>query len=321
MNLLTILEEKIESAGDGSHSPGLKAVLIHVQAAVAHRNRGISSGDDTLFTDTIYRSNQAFEGGLKEGYRVLSLKDPSKKTPNQIEQYLADEGIFRGRVLSQFKNYRTEWRNPSVHDHKLDFDSSEALLAIFSVCAFAIVLLDQILEKLAHDKTAAISGSERDKLLQSLGKDKTDALVYISNLIAYFMDNYEPLSDVIMAPENEYIAALSGFIESIDSNILLSREILQYKTMPLNVDLIADINGDKILIELKVAKFSKNLLKAGIQQLSNYLSSSGFNMPEQKITLGVLVIASDGPFPVHLEKYPVDDGYRVTVVSRNDICN
>ena len=51
--------------------------------------------------------------------------------------------------------YRTEWRNPSTHDYKLDFDEDEALLAIASVCAFAIVLLDQITEKLNFDRAKA----------------------------------------------------------------------------------------------------------------------------------------------------------------------
>src|SRR5687768_12024943 len=145
MDLVTIIRDKIERAGEGDHSPGLKAVLLHIETAVAHRDRGQDTPDDTAFTDTIYRTNQAFEGGLKEAYRVLTGKTPEKKTPSQIEEYFTSNVIFRPRVLSQFKNYRTEWRNPSTHDHQLDFDASEALLAIVSVCAFANVLLDQII--------------------------------------------------------------------------------------------------------------------------------------------------------------------------------
>ena len=45
--------------------------------------------------------------------------------------------------------------NPSTHDYRLDFDEDEALLAIVSVCAFSIVLADQILEKLSFDAARA----------------------------------------------------------------------------------------------------------------------------------------------------------------------
>lgn len=109
--------------------------------------------DETAFTDAIYRTNQAFEGSLKEAYRVLAGKDPNEVRPCDIEKYL--KGKLRPRVLDQFKNYRTEWRNPSAHDYSIDFDEDEALLAIVTVYAFAIVLIDQIAEKLSYEKTHA----------------------------------------------------------------------------------------------------------------------------------------------------------------------
>jgi hypothetical protein len=73
-------------------------------------------GDETAFTDAIYRTNQAFEGSLKEAYRVLTGKNPLKLRPFDIETFFQEQRILRSRVLAQFSNYRTEWRNPATHD-------------------------------------------------------------------------------------------------------------------------------------------------------------------------------------------------------------
>jgi len=123
---------------------------LSIEVAHRHLARGQAQNDETAFTDAIYRTNQAFEGSIKEAYRVLASKEPANKTPFQIEQYLQKHGVLRERVLTQFTRYRTEWRNPSTHDYKLDFDEDEAFLAIVSVSAFVKVLVDQIIEALAY---------------------------------------------------------------------------------------------------------------------------------------------------------------------------
>ncbi|MEH2117121.1 hypothetical protein [Nostoc sp.] len=116
MDLLDILRSKIDSLEDGDHIPGLKAVLLHIETASRHLLRGQKQNEETAFTDSIYRTNQAFEGSLKEAYRVLASKDPERERPYDIEQYFEKNKVFRQRVLAQFTNYRTEWRNPSSHD-------------------------------------------------------------------------------------------------------------------------------------------------------------------------------------------------------------
>ncbi|MDB5471167.1 MAG: hypothetical protein JWR84_2727 [Caulobacter sp.] len=148
MDLRQILASKIASLPGGQHQPGLNAVKIHIDAAIRHRERGQQS-DQTAFTDAIYRCNQAFEGSVKEAYRVLAEKNPEQKTPAQIEQFLISGNLLRPRVLEQLKQYRTEWRNKSTHDYMLDFDEDESLLAIVSVLAFSIVLCDQISGRLS----------------------------------------------------------------------------------------------------------------------------------------------------------------------------
>jgi hypothetical protein len=153
MDLVRIVDESIDKLPSGEHSLGLKAVRRHIAAAIRHFENK-AGADADCFTDAIYRTNQAFEGGLKEAYRVLAGKDPAKLTPFQIESYLEENEIIRPRALKQLTRYREDYRNPSTHDYKLDFDSDEALLAIVSVCAFSKLLADQIGFKLASNEAS-----------------------------------------------------------------------------------------------------------------------------------------------------------------------
>ena len=88
MDLVDTLRTKIDVLGDGDYLPGLRAVLLHIETAFRHLSRGQATDDDTAFTDAIYRTNQAFEGSVKEAYRVLAGHDPAKKRPYEIESYL-----------------------------------------------------------------------------------------------------------------------------------------------------------------------------------------------------------------------------------------
>ncbi len=65
MNLIEVLRHRVESLPPGEYLIGLRAVLQHIVVAAKHLARGQRSGDDTAFTDAIYRKNQAFEGSLK----------------------------------------------------------------------------------------------------------------------------------------------------------------------------------------------------------------------------------------------------------------
>ena len=95
MDLVDTLRKKIDVLEDGEYVPGLKAVLLHIETAFRHLSRGQETDDDTAFTDAIYRTNQAFEGSVKEAYRVLAGHDPAKKRPFDIENYLEQNNIFR----------------------------------------------------------------------------------------------------------------------------------------------------------------------------------------------------------------------------------
>jgi hypothetical protein len=90
MDLADTLRKKIGVLEDGEYVPGLKAVLLHIETAFRHLSRGQETDDDTAFTDAIYRTNQAFEGSIKEAYRVLAAQDPAKKRPFDIETVARD---------------------------------------------------------------------------------------------------------------------------------------------------------------------------------------------------------------------------------------
>ncbi|MCK1476211.1 hypothetical protein IVB27_15695 [Bradyrhizobium sp. 197] len=112
MDLQKILDQTIKDLPAGPYKIDLKAVMAHIDAAIKHYKRGQSEPDQTLFIDAVFRCNQAFEGSVKEAYRVLAGKDPSRIAPHKIEEFRGEADLLRKKVLDQFTRYRTEWRNP-----------------------------------------------------------------------------------------------------------------------------------------------------------------------------------------------------------------
>ena len=98
MDLLELIRDKCNSFSDPETAQGLVSVISHIEIAERHLDRG-KKGEDYLFTDAIYRTNQAFEGSLKEAYRVLTGNQPGKLTPFKIEQYFVQNSILKERVL------------------------------------------------------------------------------------------------------------------------------------------------------------------------------------------------------------------------------
>jgi hypothetical protein len=116
MDLQEILDRKIRELPPGPHSDGLRAVKSHIDAAVRHFARAQTEGDDPLFTDAIYRCNQAFEGSIKEAYRILANKDPQKKRPQRSSSFLRLE-ICCGR--KSWTNLQTTGENGAALRHTI----------------------------------------------------------------------------------------------------------------------------------------------------------------------------------------------------------
>lgn len=269
---------------------GLKAVLLHIETAFRHLSRGQESDDDTAFTDAIYRTNQAFEGSIKEAYRVLAGQDPAKKRPYDIENYLEQNNIFRSRVLSQLTTYRTEWRNPSAHDYKLDFDESEALLAIVSVSAFACLLLDQIAERLAYTRSQAEAEAQKVELAANLAQTmNADLLVRVTDLLTQFCAIHLPSATASSGrpTESQVIGALHGFLASAAPELTVQTEAFLDANKPFRADLLVTRKEECVVIELKRRLVRQSYANA-IAQIEQYLFIGG-------IKNGILLFLPDAP--------------------------
>jgi len=269
MDLIQILQKRIESINDGAHIIGLRAVLQHVQVASNHLKRGVEAPDDTAFTDAVYRTNQAFEGSLKEAYRVLAGRDPEKIRPYDIESFLQGQADVRARVLEQMSRYRTEWRNPSTHDYKLDFDEDEALLAIVSVCAFAVVLIDQIAEKLSFDRAKASAIGP----LPVPGKPLAELIA--DSLLTLEMHPISTGAAISRVREAEVVGAVAGHLAAIlpkETKILVDAPFGDER---LRADILVELNAEKVLVEVKNTRFAQNIRGVVISQLSRYIAVSG----------------------------------------------
>lgn len=290
MDLVDTLRKKIVVLEEGEYIPGLKAVLLHIETAFRHLSRGQEGDDDTAFTDAIYRTNQAFEGSVKEAYRVLADQDPAKKRPYDIENYLEQNNIFRSRVLSQLTTYRTEWRNPSAHDYKLDFDESEAFLAIVSVSAFACLLLDQIAERLAYTRSQAEAEAQKAELAANLARTmNADLLARVIDLLIQFCAIHLPSASASFSKqtESQVIGALHGFLASAAPELSVKTEARLDAEKQFRADLLVTRGDERLVIEIK-----RRLMKRGyanaVAQVEQYLLIGG-------IKIGVLLFLPDAP--------------------------
>lgn len=272
MNLLSVLRERIEAIPDGDYTHGLKSVLQHVEVATRHLERGQSTLDDTAFTDAIYRTNQAFEGSLKEAYRVLTGKDPNRVRPFDIEEYFQKSGALRPRVLAQFTNYRQEWRNPSAHDYRLDFDGDEALLAIVTVSAFAIVLTDQIAERVAFQQAQIAATAAQ----VPIAAPTIPLLQRSTDLIAQFTAHFQPGHTGTDIRETEVLGALGGFLATTAPDVTAQIEARLLPDHPDRPDLILASPSERIVLEMKrVRKPTPQLEQQAIRQVTHYMAMGG----------------------------------------------
>lgn len=249
MDIVELLRKKIATLDEGDYMPGLRAVQLHIETAFHHLSRGQETSNDTAFTDAIYRTNQAFEGSIKEAYRVLAEQDPARKRPFDIENYLETEGVFRLRVLSQFMNYRTEWRNPSAHDYKLDFDESESFLAIVSVTAFACVLIDQISGHLAFKKAKAEAKVQKLAIEQRMASLPTDLLTRTTEAIKEFCSHHVPVQEAPVQTQVQWIGSIHGFLSSALPNATLQANApMALGSRHLEADLLVSLGQEHGII-------------------------------------------------------------------------
>lgn len=278
MDLLAALNTKIDSLPDGEYVRGLRSVLSHIEIAFEHLERGRTSNQDSAFNDAIYRTNQAFEGSVKEAYRVFNSCDPGNKSTFDIEKFLEEKNKLKPRVLSLFSNYRKEWRNPSTHDYILCFDENEAFLAVISVTAFTCLLVDQILSHLSYD---AVKSETKGKIKS---KDGNEALIDVIKRAALALPNQINQNKFIMFSESSAISSMAGIISAISPNAKIEMESSLSNESNARADLLVSDGNNKVIIEMKRSYFTTSALALGKSQLEKYMSISG-------ILNGVLVFA------------------------------
>lgn len=284
MDPLELIREKVALL-DAEKHPGLIAVAQHIDAANKHFVTARSTNRDYMFNDVIYRTNQAFEGILKEAYIVFSGKSheqiqESRISPYSIEEYLADSDVFRPHVRAYFSTYRKEWRNPSTHDHGLDFDEQEAFLAIMTVSAFINVLLEQILEHAVYKKELA-DLREQD-VARELQLESLPFRLQVEELLLHFSERIiENFSHPAALSESEISGRLQAYIAANLPNAKLKvQPTVKSQGHILRPDFsIRDQNtDDEIVLELKrYAPTGAKNYDALSEQLVRYLLAIGIH--------------------------------------------
>ncbi|WP_271273795.1 hypothetical protein [Aliamphritea hakodatensis] len=274
MNLLDLIRTKANSFPNGQRRQGIDAVILHIETAEKYWKFACNSSDSNMFTDVIYRSNQAFEGTLKEAYEVLADRDPSNKTPYEIEMYLSENSIFRDRVLSLFTRYRKDWRNQAAHDYKLFFDEQEAILAITSVTTFCNILLDQMLSK-SNEEHEKLKASEFSmEIISSIGNYNT--LNLVDKLTALIKRSYYYLMEGENPPQSklEFNGQLAGFIKAIDPSLVIRQEVIVDSNKRYQADFVFSSDGESVIVETQRSKNGSLFLERAESQLRQYMTSS-----------------------------------------------
>ena len=305
MDLLAELRDKLEGLQDDPVAEGFKAALRHIEVAERHLTRA-RTGDADACNDVIYRANQAFEGVLKEAYSVITDSDGGKRSPHEIEQYFTKEKKLPKRVMTLFTNYRHDWRNPSTHDHRLVFRDDECVLAIVSVSAFALVLLDQIVETVNFRRQREKTKTEREILVGELGTVAGAPLIEgVASLLRTFGEAED--TSHLVRTEAELIGRICGFIVGIAPDLRVTPD--EELSDGQRVDLVIRRGDDAVVVEVRRGARSTRLLEGGLAQLNRYLSVG-------KIDGGVLYVAPyDNSLRLVAEPLPRATGREIWLVA------
>lgn len=280
MDLLKEIEKQINTIKKVDNSSYLDAIYTHIERAEFYYVKGRT--DSNYFNDVVYRSNQAYEGSLKESYKVLADKPQEevlRKTPNEIESFFASNNIFRDRVLDLFKNYRQEWRNKSTHDYQLFFDENEAFIALTSVTSFVHLLLKQIQEKIAFNSQQR--KLERDILIAkkiknivtSKGSEPVHKLIEV---ISEFAKQTGPqIHNTKSMTAIEIMGLLHAYLEAAGKAFHIQREpkfvVVNKHIRP---DFLIEIDDEPIILEFKRLRAKGSIIQHIFNQVLIYMQAT-----------------------------------------------
>jgi hypothetical protein len=275
MDIAEKLRLAVKELPEGDHTPGLTAIVRHVEAAIRHYDRAGSSDDEDAYTDCIYRTNQVYEGSLKEAYRILSGEVQPRKTLFDIERYFYGDAKIRSRVLQQMARYREDYRNPSTHDYKLDFDENEAMLAILSVSAFAKLLVAQMKAKLEADALRNDPAFKPATKVQPKSATLSDFAELLAHSLHYFLN--DDFSTSTLA-SREPLALVAAFLEK--SGLQVTRNVyMQSDSDWFEWDMIVtNRSGFKVPIEVKTSRgrYSPAIAASRVDQVRRFAIAGEF---------------------------------------------
>jgi len=275
MDILSIIRNKVQVLQPHEKFVGLEAVITHIEMAERYLTRGKDEKDENLYTDVIYRANHAFEGILKEAYTVLTVKNDSKITPYEIENYLLSTSVFKQRVMDLFTNYRQEWRNPSTHDYQLFFTEQEAFLAIVNVSAFVNILLDQMIERVNFNLEQKRTKNHAQEIKTKIDKYSLRQLPdKITQLLLAFSDELIKSTPFTPKTEMELLGLMSGFISSVDGSIQSGNQRLYLGSRVFEPDIVFSSGEESLILELKMSAPTKSNIARAQNQLLSYLKLS-----------------------------------------------
>ena len=268
MDILNILKQKTSRIDDSDSYTGIQTIIQHIQFAISHMERNQREQQSGGFNDVIYRTNQAFEGGLKGAYMIFQGISTTDKSPGQIEQFFEEDNRLRPRLITLLRNYRKEWRNPSTHEYTILFDESEAFIAITSVCAFSCVLIDQISERISFNKSQSVfksSNTSEEAEVVNEGQLIDEVAQHLKNFdVRKIVDG--PLPKKLL--ESELTGLISGYLLALIPSIeFINEEKLYQKN--LRPDLIVHRGKESLIVELK----------STVSQLSITSAREGGGMP------------------------------------------
>lgn len=317
MDILQEINEQIKRIKKEDSSNYLDSIYNHLDRAEYYYKQG--NKDQQYFNDVIYRANQAYEGALKEAYKVLANKTDSelqKTTPNLIEKHFKDNNVFKDRVLQLFQNYRQEWRNKSTHDYKLTFDESEAFLALVSVSSFVHLLLKQIQETIAfkNEQRKLLEEKEKLKELKKIIASKTVSLPEkLFSLIGQFSRNNEFLEHEGGTNEVQLMGMLHGFFTSATPDLIVRSEpAIKFHGIMLRPDFIFELGDEKVLMEVK-KYLRKGALQTNINQVAAYLEAT-----EIKVAILYFISRSSEDNQVKIDEHDLaigDNHYKIYIVT------
>lgn len=157
--------------------------------------------------------------------------------------------------------------------YKLDFDESEALLAIVSVTAFACLLADQIGERLAFLASKQDTVRRRKRLRLRLTKDgDPEPLVdRVAYALLDFARSQAENSTSAAQTESQLLGTVFGYLTAIASKGKVTVDDRLVEGRNERADLAVREDDELVVIELKQVRSPRSAMATAIAQLEHYM--------------------------------------------------